>query len=76
MILLPFSSSVKQYPQLEKVKEDIAFLEGYFSEELGPKTLEEKEHQILTSKIADGLEKDKSLTDLIVRAAKLRRSLG
>ena len=66
----------KQYPQLEKVKEDVAELEKYFGEKLEPQTLEEKEHQILTSKIVDGLEKNQNLTDLIVRAAKLRRSLG
>jgi phosphoenolpyruvate carboxylase len=66
----------KEYPQLEKVKEDIAVLENYVGEQFGPQTLEEKEHQILTSKIVQGLEKKEKLTDIIVRAAKLRRSLG
>ncbi|HWY79097.1 MAG TPA: phosphoenolpyruvate carboxylase [Candidatus Sulfotelmatobacter sp.] len=66
----------KQYPRLQQVKEDITFLEKYFGEKLEPKTLEEKEHHILTSRIVDGLEKKEKLVDLIVRAAKLRRSLG
>ncbi len=66
----------KQYPALKDVQEDIALLETYFGEKLEPKTLEEKEHQILTSRIVEKLEKKENLTDFIVRAAKLRRSLG
>jgi len=66
----------EQYPELKNVQEDIKLLESYFGITLEPKTLEEKEHQILTSKIVDKLDKNENLTDLIVRAAKLRRSLG
>ena len=61
---------------LKKVQEDVAILEDYFGEKLEPKTLEEKEHQILTSRIVEKLEKKENATDLIVRAAKLRRSMG
>ena len=68
----------KQYPSLAQVQEDITVLEKYFGEKLEPKTLEEKEHQILTSRFAEGLAKEnkETLTDIVVRAAKLRRSLG
>ncbi len=66
----------KTYPKLKKVQEDVYALEAYFGEALEPKSLEEKEHQILTSRIAEKLEKKESATDLIVRAAKLRRSMG
>ncbi len=66
----------KQYPALQQVKEDIEILEEYFGEKFIPKTLEEKEHHILTSRIVEGLAKKEKLQDLIVRAAKLRRSLG
>jgi len=66
----------KKYPKLKKIEEDISALEDYLGEKFEPQTLEEKEHQILTSKIASGLDKKEKLTDLIVRAAKLRRSLG
>jgi len=68
----------KQYSSFALVKDDIAVLEEYFGSKLEPQTLEEKEHHILTSKIVDSLENEskEKLTDLIVRAAKLRRSLG
>jgi phosphoenolpyruvate carboxylase len=66
----------KQYPEFKKVQEDVTLLEKYFGVTLEPQTLEEKEHQILTSKIVSKLDKKENLTDLIVRAAKLRRSLG
>ncbi len=66
----------KEYPELKNVQEDVAALEEYFGEKLEPKTLEEKEHQILASKLVDKLDKKENLTDLIVRTAKLRRSLG
>jgi phosphoenolpyruvate carboxylase len=66
----------KKYPVLKFVEEDIAILEDYFGQTFEPKTLEEKEHQILTSKTLARLEKDTNVTDLIVRAALLRKSLG
>jgi len=66
----------KSYPVLNNVQDDVSALEEYFGEKLEPKTLEEKEHSILTSRIVEKLEKKENATDLIVRAAKLRRSLG
>ena len=66
----------EKYPVFKQVQEDVLILEEYLGEKLEPKTLEEKEHHILTSRIFEGLEKKEKLTDLIVRAAVLRRSLG
>lgn len=66
----------KKYPVLKLVEEDVAILEEFFGVTLEPETLEEKEHHILTSKIVEDLEKNINLTDLIVRAALLRKSLG
>lgn len=66
----------KHYPALKLVVEDIKILEQYLGKKLEPKTLEEKEHHILTSKILEALTKKQKVNDLIIRAAKLRRSLG
>jgi len=66
----------KKYPSLKNVQEDIKELEKYFNITLEPKSLKQKEHQILTSVIVEKLDTKENLTDFIVRAAKLRRSLG
>src|SRR5438876_294235 len=39
---------IKKYPSIVSFKKKIAIIEKYLCEELGPKTLEEKEHHILT----------------------------
>ena len=68
----------KLYEQMEKMMEEKSALKREKDEmklEM-QKTLEEKEHQILTSKILAALEKGDNLTDLITRAAILRKSLG
>lgn len=67
---------IKKYPKIKSFKHKIEIIEKYLGEELRPRTLEEKEHQILTSKIWEDLEKGKKVTDLITRAAILRKSLG
>jgi phosphoenolpyruvate carboxylase len=67
---------VKKYPSISHFKRKIETIETYLGQELRPRTLEEKEHQILTTKIYDEWEKGKKLTDLITRAAILRKSLG
>ncbi len=66
----------KKYPVFKLVEEDVLILEEFFGEIFRPKTLEEKEHHLLTSRIVDGLNKKEKLTDTIVRAALLRKSLG
>ncbi|HSX08640.1 MAG TPA: phosphoenolpyruvate carboxylase [Candidatus Saccharimonadales bacterium] len=66
----------KKYPIFKLVEEDVQILEEFFGITLEPKSLEEKEHELLTSRIVDGLEKDNKLTDTILRAALLRKSMG
>jgi phosphoenolpyruvate carboxylase len=66
----------KKYKAFKFVEEDVEKLEEFFGETFTPKTLEEKEHHLLTTRILDGLEKEEKLTDTIVRAALLRKSLG
>jgi len=66
----------KKYPAFKLITEDVKMLEEYFGEDFQPKTLEEKEHHILTSRIADAFMKKEKMTDLIVKAAVLRKSLG
>jgi phosphoenolpyruvate carboxylase len=66
----------KKYPVLKYVQEDIELLEAYLQVKFEPQTLEEKEHHILTSRIVEDLDKNENITEIIVRAAKLRRSLG
>jgi phosphoenolpyruvate carboxylase len=67
---------IKKYPSIASFKKKVAIIENYLGEELRPKTLEEKEHQILTSRIWEDLEKGKKLTETITRAAILRKSMG
>jgi phosphoenolpyruvate carboxylase len=67
---------IKIYPSIKSFKHKIETIETYLGEELKPRTLEEKEHQILTSKIFEKYEKGEKLTELITRAALLRKSLG
>lgn len=66
----------KKYPVLKFVKDDIKFLEEYFGTKLAPKSLEEKEHHIITSKILAAFDKKQDISDLILRGAKLRKSMG
>ncbi len=67
---------IKKFPEIKSFKRKIKIIETYLGEELGPKTLEEKEHHILTSKMWEDLEKKKKITETITRAALLRKSLG
>ncbi len=67
---------VKKYPSIKSFKHKIEIIETYLGQELRPRTLEEKEHQILTTKIWNELEKGNKITELITRAAILRRSMG
>jgi phosphoenolpyruvate carboxylase len=58
------------------IAEDVAYIEAYLGETLGPRTDEEKEHEKLTGKILSGLEQKKDIGQLIEKAALLRRSMG
>ncbi len=60
-----------------QILKDLKSVEELLDIKLGPKTKEELEHKNLTSKILNNLDSgDSSLTDLITRAAIIRRSLG
>ncbi|HEX8931650.1 MAG TPA: phosphoenolpyruvate carboxylase, partial [Patescibacteria group bacterium] len=67
---------ITKYPSIKPFKNKIEIIENYLGEQFAPQTPEEKEHLLLTSKIWTEYEKNKNVTDLIVRAALLRRSLG
>ena len=66
----------KKYPVLQEVKEDISEIEKYIGEELKPGSLDEKDHHVLTSRIYDEWGKGKPVTELLTKAAILRKSLG
>ncbi len=66
----------KQYPELKKIEEDIKNIEKYLCLELGPQTVEEKEHSQLTEKIYKGFTQQKIPKEILTRAALLRKSIG
>ncbi len=59
-----------------KIKEDIKAIEDIFHITLGPITKEDKEHKLLTDKIYQNLENPKVISELILDAAIIRKSLG
>lgn len=66
-----------KFPVYKKIIEDVKAVEDVLGIKMGPVTKEEKEHKKLTDKVLQGLDsKDRSLTELIVKAAILRKSLG
>lgn len=60
----------------QEVLVDIACIEKYLGEDLGPKTPDQKEHKQSTSRTFSLLRESKNLTEEITQAALLRRSLG
>ncbi len=58
------------------VLEDVKNIEQIFDIKLGPKNEEDREHQKLTEKILKLLQSNQNPTDLIVKAALIRKSLG
>ncbi len=67
----------KKSPVWKKISEDIKAVEEVLGIKLGPITKEEIAHKKLTTKILAKLDSgDKSLTELITKAAILRKSLG
>jgi len=67
---------IKIYPSIKSFKKKIEMLEDYFGEKFEPKTKEEKAHLVLTEKIFIDFKKGKNLTENIIKAAILRKSLG
>ncbi len=59
-----------------EILQDIRGVEEYIGQPVGPKTTEEKEHALLVEQIAKKREQGKEVTDQIIRAAVLRKSLG
>lgn len=59
-----------------KVAEDVAAVEEYLGEELGPRTSEELIHRNITSNILLLYRKGEDVTEDVVRAGEVRRSLG
>lgn len=66
----------KRYPELKNVVEDVKNIEHYLGQELGPVTLEEKEHKTLTEKIYKNYESKKDSKEALIRAAVIRKSMG
>jgi phosphoenolpyruvate carboxylase len=67
----------KKSPAWKRIAEDIKAVERILELKLGPQTKEEKEHKLLTSKIYKRIDSgSNSITDLIVKSAILRKSLG
>jgi phosphoenolpyruvate carboxylase len=60
----------------EDVKRDIEGVEEYIGEPVGPRSLDEKEHHLILQRIAEHMEKEKPISQLIEQAGILRKSLG
>ncbi|MBI4038418.1 phosphoenolpyruvate carboxylase [Candidatus Daviesbacteria bacterium] len=58
------------------ILEDVKNIEEIFEMDLGAKTLEERQHQKLTSKILTSIKKSKDPSKEILKAALIRKSLG
>lgn len=63
-------------PACENILTDIHYIEEYLGEPLGPVTLEEKEHALVTEKVYRELQQGMVQADTLTRAAQLRKSLG
>lgn len=70
------SVRAKQDEAWKAVQQDIVELEKYLGVELGPQNDEDQEHEAITTKILEAQKEQKPLTDLILQAAKIRRSIG
>lgn len=61
---------------LSELEKEIASIEAYVGETLGPKTKEEREHVLLSGKLIALMQKRKPLEKTIERMALLRKALG
>ncbi len=66
----------KTEPVWKQILEDVTAIEKYLGTELGPQTADELAHQKLTTKIAAAYQDKKPLTEIIEKAALLRKSMG
>lgn len=60
----------------QRILEDVLEIERYLKVELAPQTDEEKEHQKISEKILENLNKSKMSEKLLTQSAVLRHSLG
>lgn len=60
----------------EDIAQDIIAIEHYLGHDLGPQSVEEKAHEVITSEIYSNFISGISITDFIEEAGILRRSLG
>ena len=68
---------MKREPAWEAIRDDVLFVEDFLGKRLGPSRPEEYIHRNLTSNIYQmWIQKSKSVTEEIIRAAQARRSLG
>jgi len=67
---------IKEDSSWQNLWDDVVELEQYFGFKMEPRTPEEQEHQELSSQILTGLKTGKNVSDLIVKAGLLRKSLG
>lgn len=67
--------SFKELHQLD-MESEMAIVEEYIGEDVGPQTASEKEHERLVGEIIKTLVKGESPHDLIEQAAVLRKSIG
>lgn len=66
----------KRSPVWKEILKDIEDIENYLGQELGPRTKDEKQHEVLTTKIYQSLQKNNHPQKLIEKAAIIRKSLG
>jgi len=66
----------KQHKGWQAIQTDIDYLEQYFGMQLGPKTQIERSHRTATSAIYAASKRHQPLAATVLRAGKLRRSLG
>ncbi|MDO8482851.1 MAG: phosphoenolpyruvate carboxylase [bacterium] len=67
--------SLKEFG-LVGLEKDVALIEEYLGEKLGPKTESEREHEKLVACIVSSLRAGKSSSEEVEQAATIRRSLG
>ena len=60
----------------KNIQEDVLEIEKFLGEKLGPKTFEERQHQILAEKLYNNFKSKQPLTDIISEMSLLRKSLG
>lgn len=66
----------KKSKVFEEILEDVTAIERFLDKPLGPKTLDQQEHCLLSAKIHQNMNNKKTLEALIEQSALLRHSMG